>query len=257
MTSTTQSSTGNPTRDERKPAAQESGAVSESPWLFVCHQSQVGAPGSQLRRSVAGEPVVVTHDDDGTLRVLSAVCQHRGHPLLDGLAATTGSECVVARRMTCPYHGWSYGLGGNLLSAPFMNETTPVAQLRRTIRLPELRTASAHGFVFATLDDDAPAPDLGALADGPAAAAGLADRSVVAFQHQVLPTGWEVAFRSVLHRHGTEAGRLVALAPSFVAVVTPASTVVERLSPQGPDATEVETLILHPNRPDSPKEPAP
>ena len=67
-------------------------------------------PGDVVARDVAGIPVVVTRGDEGELRAFLNACAHRGMPLCEGLGNT--------RRLTCPYHAWSYGLDGALRGVP-------------------------------------------------------------------------------------------------------------------------------------------
>lgn len=133
-------------------------------WLCVGHVGQIPEAGRFFTLTVVGEPLIVVRDGTGTVRVLSAVCQHRGHPIFDGLGTPDEDVCAAAR-FTCPYHHWVYGLGGELLAAPDMHATTPVARLKAEIRLPEVRSEVFHGMIFVTFDDDAAplAPTLAAL----------------------------------------------------------------------------------------------
>jgi phenylpropionate dioxygenase-like ring-hydroxylating dioxygenase large terminal subunit len=128
-------------------------------WLYLCHESEVAAPGQALQVTVIDEPLLVTRSEDGQIHVLSAVCQHRGHTLC--------GEHVTARHVRCPYHYWTYALDGRLVAAPSMTPDFELKQLKRNIRLPELRVEVWHGMVFANFDDDAPplAPSLHRLED--------------------------------------------------------------------------------------------
>jgi len=67
-------------------------------------------PGDVVARDVAGVPVVVTRDEDGELHAFLNACTHRGMTLCDGVD--------TMRRLTCPYHGWSFGLDGALRGVP-------------------------------------------------------------------------------------------------------------------------------------------
>ncbi len=57
--------------------------------------------------------------------------------------------------MICPYHSWSYTLDGALHAAPGMSQTTPLAELRRRIRLPRIRHAIYQGLIFINFDENA------------------------------------------------------------------------------------------------------
>lgn len=124
-------------------------AVFEREWLCIGHVGQVAAPGDHFTLTVIGEPLLVTRDEEGELHVLSAICQHRGHPLLDGLSAPAApGACRNAQLLICPYHAWSYRLDGSLRAAPGMSATAPLAELRREIRLPPIRHAVVEGLIF-------------------------------------------------------------------------------------------------------------
>lgn len=116
-------------------------------WLTVCHISQLPEPGSYVARTLIGEAVIAVRGRDGEIRVLSNVCRHRNTVL-----ATGSGQCKG--RLTCPYHGWAYGLDGKLLAAPFMDQA--VGFSRRDIQLPEFRHEVWHGFVFVSFDTAAP-----------------------------------------------------------------------------------------------------
>lgn len=132
----------------------EKQAVLSKEWLCVAHVREVPEPGDQLPLTVLGEPIAVVHDTSGEIHAMSAVCQHRGHPIFDGVGAKAGG-CLKAKRLVCPYHNWQYELDGKLVAAPSMTETVPVKTLRETVRLPRLRTEIFHGMVFVNFDADA------------------------------------------------------------------------------------------------------
>jgi nitrite reductase/ring-hydroxylating ferredoxin subunit len=116
-------------------------------WLCLGHHSSVPAVGDYFTVTVADEPLVVVRGDDGAVRVLSAVCQHRGHPV----AAGSGT----CKQFRCPYHWWTYALDGSLLAAPEMRHTVALPELRAEVSLPELRVELWHGLIFANFDPEA------------------------------------------------------------------------------------------------------
>ena len=90
------------------------------------------------------------------MRVLSAVCQHRGHPIVGGLKpAPESAGCLNAQRLVCPYHNSVYDLAGKLVGAPSMERTAPMPELRVEIRLPEIRSEIFHGLIFINFDNRA------------------------------------------------------------------------------------------------------
>ena len=83
-------------------------------WLCVGRASALAEPGDYAAWEIAGQPVVVIRDRDGTLRALSNVCLHRMSTLLHGRGRT--------RAIVCPYHAWTYNLDGTLRGAPAMGK---------------------------------------------------------------------------------------------------------------------------------------
>jgi phenylpropionate dioxygenase-like ring-hydroxylating dioxygenase large terminal subunit len=145
----------------------EKAAIFAREWLCIGHVREVPEPGDQLPLTVLGEPVVLLRDMDGVVRVMSSVCQHRGHELFGGVGPIQPDTGCLGKghRMVCPYHNWQYDLTGKLVAAPSMTETVPVKTLRDTVRLPSIRTEIFHGMVFINFDEDAAplAPTLGKL----------------------------------------------------------------------------------------------
>ena len=101
-------------------------------WLCVGHANEVPAAGDILPLTVLDEPILMVRGQDGVVRVLSAICQHRGHPIVGGLVDHDRSApCFNRSRLVCPYHNWTYELDGRLIGAPSMEDTTPVARLAK------------------------------------------------------------------------------------------------------------------------------
>ncbi|MBL9215337.1 MAG: aromatic ring-hydroxylating dioxygenase subunit alpha [Opitutaceae bacterium] len=84
-------------------------------WHYAGHASQCATPGSFFLDEFAGDSIIVVRGRDERIRAFHNVCRHRGSRL-----ATEASGCV--RALTCPYHAWTFGLDGRLLSAPAMGD---------------------------------------------------------------------------------------------------------------------------------------
>ena len=80
-------------------------------WQVVCHESEIPSAGEWRSLEILGESVFVIRGGDGQVRAFANVCRHRGSRLVDG----TGG---CARRLTCPYHGWTYAADGRLVGIP-------------------------------------------------------------------------------------------------------------------------------------------
>lgn len=113
-------------------------------WLCLGRVDQVPEVGDHFTIRIVGEPLVVVRDRVGELRVLSAVCQHRGMILAEG-----SGNCTTFR---CPYHHWNYGLDGRLLGAPAMERAIDFD--KGAFSLPSLPVEVWNGFVFTTFHED-------------------------------------------------------------------------------------------------------
>jgi phenylpropionate dioxygenase-like ring-hydroxylating dioxygenase large terminal subunit len=84
-------------------------------WQYVGHTGQLARPGDFFTTRLGDIPVVVTRNNDGTLRALANVCRHRGSEVV--------LECSGNRQtLQCHYHGWTYNLDGSLRTAPREHE---------------------------------------------------------------------------------------------------------------------------------------
>jgi benzoate/toluate 1,2-dioxygenase alpha subunit len=83
--------------------------IFERGWVYVAHESEIANPG-EFRTSVIGtQPVVGTRGTDGQVNVLLNRCRHRG-------SVVCRDETGRTSRFQCPYHGWTYGIDGSLVS---------------------------------------------------------------------------------------------------------------------------------------------
>lgn len=118
--------------------------VFRSQWLVIGHVSQLAKVGDYFTLDLLGEMIVVVRAAD-RVRALSRICLHRWAPLVNGAGN--------ARRFSCPFHKWAYGLDGRLLGAPLMEQVEFDAQ---SCRLPEFRTEIVDGFIYLNFSGDAP-----------------------------------------------------------------------------------------------------
>jgi phenylpropionate dioxygenase-like ring-hydroxylating dioxygenase large terminal subunit len=118
-------------------------------WVYLAHESQVPRPDDFITARLGLRPLIVVRDSTGKLRALYNRCTHRG-------ARVCREERGSARTFQCPYHGWTYFNTGKLRGVPwpegyscdFRDSQFNLAQLPRV--------ESYRGFVFGTLNLDAP-----------------------------------------------------------------------------------------------------
>src|SRR5262249_46419323 len=82
---------------------------------------QLGEPRSFVPIDIAGEPILLVRDEQGTLRALHNVCRHRAAQVINEIEGKTS-------KLRCRYHGWTYDLSGRLRGTP---EFDGVADFRR------------------------------------------------------------------------------------------------------------------------------
>ena len=132
--------------------AHEAGALLRAGWLCAAHISQLKNPGAMLAIDFLEEPVLLVRGEDDLIRAFSRVCPHRAADiLLQGENADCSKRPSV---ITCPYHRWSFGLDGNLLGAPEMQQVENFNL--HDWRLTTIRSAVWQGFIFVNLDGQAP-----------------------------------------------------------------------------------------------------
>jgi phenylpropionate dioxygenase-like ring-hydroxylating dioxygenase large terminal subunit len=100
-----------------------------------------GLPGSETFRTVdlCGTPVLLTRDADGRVRALANVCRHRGVRLADGSGR--------AKRLSCPFHAWTYELDGRLSAVPSADAFAGMSP-RGLVELP---VAEGYGLIVGRL----------------------------------------------------------------------------------------------------------
>ncbi len=158
-------------------------------WIPVCHVSQIPEQGNYFARNLVGESVMAMRGRDGVIRVMSNVCRHRNTTVASGSGSCKGN------RISCPYHGWTYGLDGKLLAAPFMDQVENFE--RRDIQLPVFRSEIWHGFVFVNFDEQA--PSLMAQVEGlepDVAPYRFEDMEVVELRRRVMPWNWKISLEN-------------------------------------------------------------
>jgi phenylpropionate dioxygenase-like ring-hydroxylating dioxygenase large terminal subunit len=116
-------------------------------WMCVGRTEEMPHPNCFITQDVVGTPVISIRQKDGTIRSFSNVCLHRSSKLVSELRGQMP-------RVVCPYHAWTYRNDGTLLAAPHMQQLTGFCVQNHALR--EIRTEVWEGFVYASLDADAP-----------------------------------------------------------------------------------------------------
>lgn len=120
-------------------------------WACVGVGASIPEPGDVRPMELMGLPLLLVRDEARAVRVYHNVCSHRGVRLVE-------SPVRVKRRITCPYHAWSYGLDGRLRGTPHIG-----GQDRHECEgfdpdchgLREIRSSTWMDLVFVNLDGGA------------------------------------------------------------------------------------------------------
>ena len=115
-------------------------------WVCPGLAAQIPEPGDYLTYSVGREAIFCIRDGAGEIRTYSNVCRHRMMQLVEG----TGQK----KRIICPYHAWTYNLDGKLVGAGHMEKSEGFD--RSEFCLPEIRTEIWNGWIYVTLNSEAP-----------------------------------------------------------------------------------------------------
>jgi len=120
-------------------AARERAAIRLRPALAAA-SGELPEPGDFLTVRLAGVPVLVARQEDGSVRAFRNVCRHR-------CATVVAAESGNSKAFSCPYHGWTYALDGALRMVPDREDSFPALDPTGN-GLVELPVAERHGLVW-------------------------------------------------------------------------------------------------------------
>ncbi len=116
-------------------------------WQLAAHSGDLRNSGDHVVCEIAGKPILIVRAADGALNAFYNVCRHRAGPV----AVCNGKG---AKTLQCAYHGWNYGLDGQLRGATEMQGATEFKV--QDIRLPPVRVEEWQGLVFVALSEQTP-----------------------------------------------------------------------------------------------------
>jgi phenylpropionate dioxygenase-like ring-hydroxylating dioxygenase large terminal subunit len=116
-------------------------------WQVVCHSGEIPKAGDWRTLDYLGESVIAVRGDDGLVRAFANLCRHRGSRLVSGSAG-------CSRRLTCPYHAWTYGLDGRLIGVPHKEDYPGLEP--SSLGLVPVELEDWRGFLFVRLEPGGP-----------------------------------------------------------------------------------------------------
>lgn len=132
-------------------ATLEQAQIFAQQWLCAGRSDAIPEVGDYLSHDIGTQPVVVIRQEDNSIRAFANVCRHRMMTLLEG------SGHCKRKRINCPYHAWSYGIDGQLLGAPHMQDRPGFD--KASYPLPPVRCEVWEGWIYVTLN-----PEIGPVA---------------------------------------------------------------------------------------------
>ncbi|MBI3245586.1 MAG: Rieske (2Fe-2S) protein [Deltaproteobacteria bacterium] len=141
-----------PAHDEALPdaqfeeALQQSGHQAFGSWRYIAHEKEIPNPGDFLSRTLAHQPIIIVRGEDGQVRVLLNICQHRH-------VRVCRQERGNATKFICADHGWVYNTKGNLIGLSGPDGHARRFSERRGLT-PVPRMEIYQGAIFASLSPD-------------------------------------------------------------------------------------------------------
>lgn len=120
----------------------ELSAISTRP-TAAAHSGEVAEPGDFVTVEVAGIPLIVTRGQDNNVHAMHNICAHRG-------ATVETREAGSERVLSCPFHGWSYHLDGELRAVSDASAFSSTPCTREG--LTPVHCEERHGIIWVTAD---------------------------------------------------------------------------------------------------------
>lgn len=114
--------------------------------VMIGLSGELKAAGDYKTMELGGVPILVIRGKDGVVRGFRNACAHRGAQVL-----TEPKGCGI-RRISCPYHGWTYDHEGKLVGVPFKNAFPDLDQAKSS--LTPIQVFERIGMIFVVIDAD-------------------------------------------------------------------------------------------------------
>jgi phenylpropionate dioxygenase-like ring-hydroxylating dioxygenase large terminal subunit len=123
-------------------------AVFMRSWIQIGHVCELPDAGSFVRRDLefAKASLLIVRGRDEKIRAFHNVCTHRGTQLVEEAAGKQS-------KFSCPYHMWTFGADGALISAPDFDAFNLE---KEDCALKQVLVQECAGLLFVNFDPDAP-----------------------------------------------------------------------------------------------------
>ncbi|KAM5364605.1 hypothetical protein ACJZ2D_011461 [Fusarium nematophilum] len=119
-------------------------AIFSKKWILVTHILRLPERGSWVRYEEAGFQFFLVKNNEGKINGFHNICRHRAFPVV---TKEQGQSSVLS----CKYHGWSYGLNGQLTKAPGYLDMQDFDKSKNGL-FPIHVHVDSKGFIWVNLD---------------------------------------------------------------------------------------------------------
>lgn len=119
-------------------------AIFSRNWMLVTHKLRFQENGTWVRFEEAGFQFILVQNNQGHIRGFHNICRHRAFPIV----TKEKGQCHV---LSCQYHGWSYGLNGQLAKAPGFTDMKGFDRAKNGL-FPVHVHIDAKGFIWVNLN---------------------------------------------------------------------------------------------------------
>ena len=114
-------------------------------WICVGRYNELDNIGSYFIKEIGDESILICKESNNVLKAYYNICRHRGTRLC------TKMNGQLSKSISCPYHGWTYNLRGQLIGAPNMESVKEFN--KENYSLHSIPINCWEGFIFINLSD--------------------------------------------------------------------------------------------------------
>jgi len=121
-------------------------------WQMACREAELKAVGDFVTYDILDDSILIVRTGAGEddIAAMYNVCQHRGRRLRDEARGHLG------KAVHCRFHGWQYGLTGELVHVHFEEDWQGCPSFDRSqLRLPQVKVERWGGWVWIHQDEQA------------------------------------------------------------------------------------------------------
>lgn len=186
--------------------------------LLLCPSALLDEADRAVAHDGYGLPLMISRDRNMAAHVLANVCSHRGTRLIE----TKDGEPIAARKITCPYHAWTYRPDGELIGLP-MPDCFPGIE-KKDHGLRRFASRDVGGMIVFSCDEMADFSDIEALAED-FDALGTSDHHLFRRKTHKVAANWKLVIDAFLESYHVKRLHAQSIAGFFADGVTVADMI--------------------------------